>query len=201
MADLINNNDNSTGLFSIIKKVFSPLFTAPEKRYGNRGERKAGSVLERYLPGNYTVIQNVKVSYDGKTSEIDNVVVGRTGVFIIEVKNMKGNILGDCASRQWSQIKIDQYDIEHQKEFYSPIKQVGTHIYRLANYLRDNRIFTHINGAVYFANRQTRVHLNGKENDIPVFTYKSTNALINYITSGEEALNNKQIEKIISLLT
>ena len=173
--------------------------TPESKSYGNEGERKAGSILKHYLPDDYTVIQNVKVTYDGKTSEIDNVIVGKSGVFIVEVKNLKGTVTGNYEWKYWKQDKIDQYDIEHKKEFYSPVKQAGTHIYRLANYLRGNKIFTYVNGAVYFLNPK-KVYVGGEQKNIPVFTYRSTQALIDYIENGTANLSEETIQKIKNLL-
>ena len=176
-----------------------PSYTPEAKRYGDMGERRAGSVLEQYLPDGYTIIQNAKIHYGDGVSEIDNIIVGRTGVFIVEVKNMKGTIYGNYEDKYWLQDKVDQYDIEHKKEFYSPVKQIGTHIYRLANHLRDNKIFTHINGAVYFANPVTSVYIGGESNDIPIYTYHTTHALLDYIMSGTANLSDSTIQKIVRL--
>lgn len=179
--------------------TFAP-YTPEHKAYGDLGERRTGFILEKYLPEGYTVIQNAKVVFDGKKSEIDNIVISKTGVFIIEVKNMKGTVYGDFDERYWVKDKIDRYNYEHEKDFYSPVKQVGTHIYRLANYLRDNKVFTHISGAVYFANPGNEVVLSGEEKDIPVFTYRTTKGLLNYIKSGDANLTEKTIKKITDLL-
>ena len=170
------------------------------KRYGDAGERKAGFILERNLPENYTVIENSIIYYDGEKSEIDNIIVGRGGVFIVEVKNVKGILFGSYEDKYWVQDKVDRYDIEHQKTLYNPVKQTGTHIYRLANYLRDNKIFTHINGAVYFVNPETKLSISGQPKDVPIFTYSSTEDLLKYITNGTANLSDKTINKILSLL-
>ena len=174
--------------------------SAEIKRYGEIGERAAGSVLERCLPDGYTVIQNAVIRYGGEKSEIDNIVVGKTGIFIVEVKNNKGIINGNYNWHDWIQDKTDRYDIEHEKTFYSPVKQVGTHIYRLANYLRDNKVFTHVYGAVYFVNRDAKIIINGKPNEIPVFSYRTTKELLDYIRSGEANLTDRTIQKILQLL-
>lgn len=187
--------------FTLFITGYNPKPYTPEsKLYGDLGERRTGSLLEKYLPDDYTVIQNAKVTYEEKTSEIDNIIVGKTGVFIVEVKNIKGTVFGDYEEKDWLQDKIDNYNYEHKKEFYNPVKQVGTHRYRLANYLRDNKVFTDIKCAVYFANPKTSVTLSGTPNDIPVFTYADTQALINYIMSGNENLSEKTINRIIEIL-
>ena len=190
----------STVTFLSTTKNETPAFSTPGKIYGDMGERKTGFILEHCLPDEYRVIQNSIVTYNGEKSEIDNIVIGKSGVFIIEVKNMKGKIFGDYKDKNWTQYKIDQYNIEHQKEFYNPVKQVGTHIYRLANYMRDNRIFTNINGAVYFANSNSDVKLTGEHGNIPVFNYASTRKMIDYITNGDANLSDKTINRIIELL-
>lgn len=188
------------GLIIAIIVLLSPEKTPETKRYGNIGERKAYEILERSLPEGYIILQNVFVTYGDRTSEIDFVVVGKTGVFVIEVKNMKGKVIGDYSDKNWLHKKIDQYDIEHQDTFYSPVKQIGTHIFRLKNYLRDNKVFTHISGAVYFVNPKSKVSVSGEPNDIPIYTYKSTHAMLNYITSGTANLSDSTIQKIIQLL-
>ena len=187
------------GVLSFLKKL---MFTDDYQieRYGKKGERKAGSVLERRLPKDYRIIRKMKVTYKGETSEIDSVVVGKTGVYIVEVKRMKGRIIGKYEWKDWIQEKTDRYGEEHSKTFYSPVKQVGTHTYRLANFLRDNKIFVHINSAVYFVEPDMKLSLNGEVKDIPVFTYRSTQGLIDYIMSGNSNLSEKTVSDITELL-
>ena len=72
---------------------------------GMNGERIATKVLAA-LPDGYTVFQNLIVIYNNKESEIDNIVVGRRGVFIVEVKNHNGHIAGDLNAIYWTQHKV-----------------------------------------------------------------------------------------------
>ena len=56
-------------------------------RKGKRGEEFIGSILEK-LPDNYTVIHDIETPY----GNVDHIVVGPTGVFVIETKSHHGRI-------------------------------------------------------------------------------------------------------------
>ena len=170
------------------------------KYYGDFGEQKTGDILEHYLPEDYTLVQNLTLHYAGGTSEIDTIVIGKSGVFIVEIKNVKGTIRGDYADYEWLQDKIDRYGIEHPKNLYNPTKQVGTHIWRLAKFLRENKIDTYVQGAVYFANPESALALSGEEGKIPVFSYRQTPALLEYIHAGNAQLSAAKVQSIVRLL-
>jgi len=166
---------------------------------GKQGEESTAYLLNS-LPDSYKIIRNAVISYEGKESEIDNIVVGATGVFVIETKNHKGYIFGDCDERYWLQYKIDKYDISHTKNFYNPTKQVATHIYRLKGILKENKIRVYINGAVYFSNPENEVNIESPREDIPVFNYYSQYELLNYILCRDKILNDKQVEHIVNII-
>lgn len=168
---------------------------------GINGERTATEILLK-LPDGYTIFQNATIIYEGKTSEIDNIVVGRSGVFIVEVKNHNGNITGDYRDTYWTQYKVGRGGTPYSKEIYSPVKQVGTHIYRLANYLRDNGVNTYIEGIVYFTNKKCVVRITGNSSTIPVYTcFDGDEArLFRRILTGEHILSGKSINHICKLL-
>ena len=54
-----------------------------EKRAGRRGERIATEVIKGVLREGDYLFTNISVSYDGKRTELDDVVVNKYGVFII----------------------------------------------------------------------------------------------------------------------
>lgn len=172
-----------------------------QERYGAIGELKTGILLEQLLPEDYTVIQNAIVFYDGKQSEIDNIVIGNTGVYIIEVKTMKGKILADYDGHDWKKIKTDKYGIEHEKEFYSPVKQVDTHVYRLANVLRRSGVNAYVRAIVYFSDPEADVTVSGEENNIPVFDYNSRNKIKDFICNNPPVLTDASVNDAIRILT
>ncbi len=68
------------------KYIWKYLIIAKKYRAGLKGESWAYHVLKT-LPDTYTVIQDVKIPE--MLSNIDYVVIGPTGIFSIEVKNVK----------------------------------------------------------------------------------------------------------------
>lgn len=168
---------------------------------GISGERVAAEVLVNTLPDSYTVFQNVIVTHNNKKSEIDNIVVGKSGVYIVEVKNHNGHIVGNVEDVHWMQHKVGRGGTPYANEMYSPVKQVGTHIYCLANYLRQNGVNTYIEGMVYFANRTCQLSLTG-ESVISVYASSGSGEeqLCRRILSGNHKLDIGCINYICELI-
>ena len=59
----------------------------PVERAGKRGEEVATDIISRVLKDDDILFTNVKISFEGSRSEIDNLIINSHGVFIIEVKN------------------------------------------------------------------------------------------------------------------
>jgi len=167
---------------------------------GIQGERITTQVLAA-LPDGYTVFQNVMVTYNNKKSEIDNIVVGKSGVFIIEVKNHNGHIIGDINDIFWIQQKVGRGGTPYANSMCNPVKQIGTHIYRLANYLRQNGVNTYIEGMVYFANKACLLSLTGTS---AISVYSSSERgeeqLCSRILSGNHKLDFRDINYICKLI-
>ena len=168
---------------------------------GVEGERTTAEIIAS-LPNTYCGFQNVSVTFEGKQSELDMVVVGPTGVFIIETKNLKGTVVGNYDNPQWTQKKVGQQGTPYSKNFYNPIKQVGTHVYRLANYLRSSGCPVHITPMVYFSNPETVIQLLGTPSETPVFTALGTSArdLCNYILQNPQRVSENEARQIVRLL-
>lgn len=168
---------------------------------GINGERIATKILSA-LPDGYTIFQDVIVTYGNKKSEIDNIIVGRSGVFIVEVKNHNGHIEGDLKDKYWTQHKVGRGGTPYADEMYNPVKQVGTQIYCLANYLRQNGVNTYIEGMVYFANKTCLISLTGNS-DISVYssTDSDEDRLCGRILSGNHNLDLRSINHICKLIS
>ncbi|CDD03106.1 nuclease-related domain (NERD) protein [Ruminococcus sp. CAG:382] len=72
------------------------------------------------------VINNLVLeSANGRTSQIDHVVINQNGVFVIETKNYSGRIYGNDSQINWTQV-LNYGRVKNH--FYNPIKQNYTHI-------------------------------------------------------------------------
>lgn len=168
---------------------------------GVEGEELTAEIISS-LPDSFYAFQNVKVTYEDKTSELDMVVVGPTGVFVIETKNMTGTILANYDNEQWVQKKKGENGRTTSKTFYSPVKQVGTHVYRLAHYLRDNGCSVHVDSVVFFANPDANVQLLGTPTQTLVLSMNVLGGSVLYtcLAEKEQVLSDEIINQICELL-
>lgn len=170
------------------------------KSVGLAGEERTQELIMR-LPDTYTAISDISVEYENKTSQLDHVIVGPTGVFVVETKNLNGEIVGNAFDHELQQNKIGRNGGEYSRNFYNPIKQVGTHVYRLSGILKDHNIKTWVQGIVYFSNPDAEVHVDGDK--IPVFSYSNGGSkdLINYILDYDKTpLTQEDQANIIDIL-
>ncbi len=163
---------------------------------GFEGEALTADLI-RNLPEYYCGFQNLKVSFDSQESELDMVVIGPSGVFVVEAKNHKGTIYGHTEAHDWTQAKPSG-----NRNFYSPIKQVGTHVYRLANLLRQNGFRIHVYGLVYFSNPQAVLQLSGPSSNIPVFCAAGGGgqALLGCINGLPTQITNDELTRLVLFL-
>ena len=116
---------------------------------GAKGEAYAKHILSE-LDDSYQLFYDITVPYDNKTSQLDTIVVGDNGIFIVEVKNINGRVTGDIEDNNLSVEKTGQKGTKYSKTMYNPYKQVKTHVYRLNKYLKSYNISCPITGLVYF---------------------------------------------------
>ena len=170
-------------------------------RAGIAGEQASADLIE-HLPDSYCAIRSLKITYDGKDSELDMVVVGPTGIFIVETKNHNGSIVADCSAKEWARSKVSGGGNVYESTMSNPVKQVGTHVYRLANYLRTNNIRVYVNALVYMSNPETVVRVVNPHEKIPVFSAYSDgpNAVLRHIQSGSALVPAGQVKRIVDFL-
>lgn len=171
----------------------SGLFQPGERRAGDRGEAIASEMIRKALHEGDVMLTNVKVEFDGKPAELDNVIINRYGVFIIEVKNYKGRIVGGEDDYEWVKYKVTNAGNEYEKLVKNPIKQVKRQIYILAHYLEENGSRVWIRGYAMLLNGNSPVDSRYLLNSIDEVEYAVH-------TKDRELLDAENIERITVLL-
>lgn len=112
------------------------LFEPGDKRAGRRGEAAAAKVISRGMLDGDRLFTNISIVAEGRPAEFDSIVVNRFGVFIIEVKNYNGYIVGGEDDYEWRKYKTTPAGNTYESSVKNPIKQVKRQVYLLAKYLR-----------------------------------------------------------------
>lgn len=160
---------------------------------GKEGELQAKKILNHYLNENDLLLNNVNISIHGRNTELDYVVINNNGVFIFEVKNFSGKLVGNEDDQYWNKYKISSGNKEYIKEIRNPIKQLKREIYLLKEYLKYYGVDLWIEGYVLFVNMNSPVESEYTVND------KSEIDDILHLRRNQ-VLTKNQIEKIISIL-
>ncbi|WP_054943642.1 nuclease-related domain-containing protein [Paenibacillus ihuae] len=163
---------------------------------GIRGETSTLELLS-YLPDEYSIIPDLKIITKSGESQIDFIVIGKSGIWIIENKNMKGYISGELKDRNWLKEKVSSGGNTYTDSFQSPVKQVGTHVFRLKEFLQEKGIkrIPWIQGVVYFSDPQTQLNLGFTHADFPVFS--DANSLLEYIQGHSQRSSEFNTAQIV----
>lgn len=81
------------------------------------GEQKVATILSLLNNANYKVINNFVLNINGRTSQIDHLVISDFGIFVIETKNYKGWIMGSEHAEYWTQVLY-----KRKEKLYNPIR-------------------------------------------------------------------------------
>ena len=101
------------------------------------GEMQVKIILGRTRQGEKYVLNNFIFICDGKSVQIDHIVINKNGVFVIETKNYSGRIYGSDEQRHWTQVLAGG---KVKNKISNPVNQNASHIYKLGKIL-NNQIF------------------------------------------------------------
>lgn len=139
------------------------------------------------LPEEYHVIDDVLFMSNGRSTQIDHIVVSPYAVFVIETKGYKGWIFGGESTEYWTQSIYG-----HKSTFYSPLLQNDGHIRFLKFLLKDLGNIPFVPIVVFNNEADLKVNVN---NHIVVNRYCLKDAILQY---KETVINLELKTKIIS---
>ncbi|UCE16253.1 MAG: NERD domain-containing protein [Candidatus Bathyarchaeota archaeon] len=122
---------------------------------GAQGEEKVAEYLA-FLNKSYYIINDVVLP--GTKGNIDHIVLGPNGIFVIETKNHKGFIT--CSGDWWKQRKIGRRGTPYLGNIGSPSKQVKRKAVLLNRFIQNRfKTYLYVNGIVVFANAKARLKI------------------------------------------
>ncbi len=105
---------------------------------GNAGEHWVKERLDKLSKDVYYVLNDIMIEVNGKTSQIDHIVVSQYGIFVIETKQYNGYFTGNKYDKKWVR------HLGKKKIYYNnPIRQNYGHIKNLCKLLNvpENIVF------------------------------------------------------------
>lgn len=120
-------------IFILVIVIFTILERYTKKIQGFIGEKSVALILLKLNPNKYKVINDLMVRFNGKTTQIDHLVISNFGIFVIETKNYYGWILGNEFRNHWTKLI---YETKNIIKINNPIKQSNWHINVLKNILK-----------------------------------------------------------------
>ena len=141
------------------------------------------------LPEEYHVIDDVLFMSNGRSTQIDHIVVSPYAVFVIETKGYKGWILEGENAEYWTQIIY-----KRKSTFYNPIHQNDGHIRFLKFLLKDLGNIPFVPIVVFNNEADLKVNVN---NHIVVNRYYLKDTILQY---KETVINQDSKRKLSAVL-
>lgn len=179
----------------ILDSIFGS--TSDNEWLGRHGERLTKRKLKRlnYFGCKGEVLCNAYIPKpDGTTSEIDLLFITEKGIFVIESKNYSGWIFGSEEQFKWT-VSLPG---GHKEHFYNPIKQNGSHIKWLTNYLGESCPFFSL---IVFSERCELKKITTKSQRAWVIKRDSLSATIRKLWQGSPSIMSEEdVERVYSRL-
>lgn len=120
--------------FDVARPEEEPAPPQPETLLGESGELLVEQAIGVTQPGKQYVLNNYAAYHEGKTFEVDHIVINPRGIFVLETKNWAGEVFGAEDDEMWKQCHgRGRYAKEDNHP--NPIKQNSGHAYHIRQIL------------------------------------------------------------------
>mgnify|MGYP000845811363 FL=1 len=159
---------------------------------GEMGEHYVSKILSSLDENEYKVFNDVMLrTKNGKTTQIDHIVISAYGIFVIETKNYSGWIFGNEKAEYWMQVI---YNEKHK--FRNPVKQNQAHVFAIKELFAEYSDIKYFPIVVFVGNAE----LKNIESNMPVIYDDDLLDLI-YSDTTNKCLTEIEIQKIVNLLS
>ncbi len=129
----------------VIRFLFVKVYLPKIK--GVKGEYSVRKRLRKLNKKEYRIFNDVYLRINGRSTQIDHLIISVYGIFVIETKNYKGWIHGGENSEYWTQSLYKK-----KTKIINPVRQNWAHINFLKNILSDYKYIKY-HSIIVFAGR------------------------------------------------
>jgi restriction system protein len=113
-----------------LAEMFEQIHIAKANFVGEIGESIFAQIARKYLSNDYYIIVNSVLKAKNGTTQIDQIIVSKFGIFVVEIKTYQGWIWGNANNMQWTQtLPSGNY------QFQNPLRQNYKHLKTLQELL------------------------------------------------------------------
>jgi len=176
-------------------------YTSIKNDRGKYGEYLTFKHLKHFETNGARFLFNIYIpkAENGKTTEIDVLMICSKGIFVFESKNYSGWIFGSESQKIWYQTLPKNNGDSHKKQFYNPIMQNHSHLKYLETFL-GKKIPMH--SIIVFSDRCTLKNVQISTNDIRVIKRNNVASVVSGICNQipNDILTNQDISEIYNKL-
>ncbi|MBQ6855878.1 MAG: NERD domain-containing protein [Lachnospiraceae bacterium] len=196
---MYNNSNHSESIEDIYQKLTGVKIDEECEKWDARGKGYYGEYivftnLYAHIPGKCKILMNLKIpSENGKTTEIDLLLIHETGLYVFEVKHYNGIVYGKINESLWTQY----FRTTPNVVFKNPVYQNRWHIEQL------KKIYPSlpIKSFIVFSNPEGKVNVTGKlQNTTLCYSYDLLNEFLDVCKNTPTCLTMEQINDIFNHL-
>lgn len=164
-----------------------------ERGKGYYGEYLVFKELYPNLSGCCKILMNLQIPTDnGKSTEIDLLLIHETGLYVFEMKHYKGTIYGKTFDQKWTQY----FRTSSNSHFYNPILQNHFHINALKRIVPDIPIHSFI----VFTNQECSLRVECCELDTTVCQLWNLHNHLHLLETRSKLLDINHIDAVFNQL-
>ena len=148
-----------------------------ERGRGYYGEFLVFKELYKTISGYSKFLMNVQIpTANGKTTEIDLLMIDETGLYVFEIKHYKGHIYGKASQNNWTQY----FRTAPNQTFLNPVKQNAYHVSALKTLLPH----VEISSVVVFTNPDCTLKVENDTPNVKICYLANLDSIVNQLRSN-----------------
>ena len=192
------HNDGRRKTFKDFQK--EQLENDPDGIYGEAAATQAMAQLCNDDGRAYILMKNLYIPCHSGTTEIDALLLHQSGIYVLESKNISGEITGGIDEERWHQ----RLNTRTEHTFHNPIQQNAGHIRALKHFLKENFSRSELNvdelaiySIIVFSDRCVfrRVPVRG-ENWIILHLFQMKEKITEVLKTRTTLFNKSQLENL-----